>query len=220
MRKGKADMKLRIARPEDAGELLNIYKYYVENTAVTFEIEVPTVEEFRERITNTLKHYPYIVAIEDGGNAGDDSNIGDGSNANNGGSGSAERIIGYAYAGKFRPRAAFIYSVETSIYVRNDMRRSGAGKLLYEELERLLEKQNVLKLYAAIATMNRNEDPHLTFDSVKFHERIGYKACGRFDECGNKFGSWYGLMVMEKSLEKTPEKPGEFIPFSLIKEHL
>ncbi len=62
------DLKIRIrpAKPEDAEKLLAIYAPYVEQTAITFEYEVPTVEEFRERIHNTLKKYPYLVAEQGG----------------------------------------------------------------------------------------------------------------------------------------------------------
>ena len=82
-----ADIEIRTATPFDAEELLRIYKYYVENTAITYEIDVPTADDFRRRIEKTLKKYPYIVAEHDG------------------------RITGYAYAGVFKDRAAYERSV-------------------------------------------------------------------------------------------------------------
>lgn len=89
---------LRTAKPSDADRLLEIYAPYVENTAITFEYEVPSVDEFRQRIENTLKKYPYIVAIKD------------------------DKIVGYAYAGTFKSRAAYDWDVELSVYlVRHDM---------------------------------------------------------------------------------------------------
>ena len=82
-------MNIRVAREEDAQALLKIYEYYIRNTAITFEYEVPSVEEFQERIRGTLKNYPYLVAEENG------------------------QIVGYVYAGRFRPRAAFQWAAES-----------------------------------------------------------------------------------------------------------
>ena len=103
---------IRLATPEDAVEILKIYAPYVENTAISFEYEVPSEEEFRERIESTLKRYPYIVAEQEG------------------------RIIGYAYVSIFHERKAYDWAVETSIYVDKDYKRSGCGKLLYQEIGR------------------------------------------------------------------------------------
>ncbi len=89
---------LRTAKSSDADKLLEIYAPYVEKTAITFEYEVLSVDEFRQRIENTLKKYPYIVAIKD------------------------DKIVGYAYAGTFKSRAAYDWDVELSVYlVRHDM---------------------------------------------------------------------------------------------------
>ena len=97
----KRNFHLRIAKPEDAEEILKVYAPYVEKTAITFEYEVPSVEEFRGRIENTLQHYPYLVAEDETG------------------------ILGYAYAGRFQTRAAYDWAVETSIYIRMDQKRRG-----------------------------------------------------------------------------------------------
>ena len=106
------DLKIRIrpAKPEDAEKLLAIYAPYVEQTAITFEYEVPTVEEFRERIHNTLKKYPYLVAEQ------------------------GEEPVGYAYVGPFHDRPAYDWAVETSIYVDQNKKRMGIGKKLHEAL--------------------------------------------------------------------------------------
>ena len=87
------DIKIRTATVEDAEKLLEIYAYYIKNTAVTFEYEVPSVEEFRERISHILEHYPYLVAEN------------------------KDEIIGYSYAGRFHPRAAFGWDVEMTVYL-------------------------------------------------------------------------------------------------------
>ena len=98
------EITIRMATPADDKELLQIYAPYVENTAITFEYEVPSLEEFTKRIQNTLKTYPYLVAVESG------------------------RIVGYSYASMFKARAAYSHSVETSIYMIRDCRGKGIGK--------------------------------------------------------------------------------------------
>ena len=87
------EIKIRTAKVEDAEKLLDIYSYYVKKTAVTFEYEVPSVEEFQERIRHISSHYPYLIAEEEG------------------------EIIGYSYADRLRPRAAFGWDVEMTIYL-------------------------------------------------------------------------------------------------------
>ena len=94
---------------EDAKELLSIYAPYVKETAISFEYEVPTEEEFASRIQHISSKYPYIKAIEDG------------------------RILGYAYANTFKGRQAYDWSVETTIYLRQDAKRRGIGRMLYEQ---------------------------------------------------------------------------------------
>lgn len=94
------NVTIREATPSDAEELLSIYAPYVTGTAITFEYDVPTVDEFRRRISSTLGHFPYIVAV----------NEADGS------------LVGYAYASKFKERAAYQFACETSIYLRQDVR--------------------------------------------------------------------------------------------------
>ena len=101
---------IRVAALDDAEELLKIYAPYVRETAITFEYEVPSPEEFRERIAHTLEKYPYLVAEHDG------------------------KIVGYAYVSPFKERAAYAWAVETSIYVRREGRRQGVGRALYAAL--------------------------------------------------------------------------------------
>ena len=177
----------------DTAELLEIYRPYVTETAITFEYDVPTADEFRKRIEDILEKYPYIAAVEDG------------------------KIIGYAYAGVFKNRAAYDYDVEVTIYIKKEYRRSGVGKMLYAELERLLKKQGITNLYACIAC-TETEDKFLTNDSVKFHEKMGYRLVGTFKQCGYKFNRWYDMVWMEKIIgEHLAEQP-EFVPYPEIRE--
>lgn len=177
-----SEIKLRPAVESDAKALVEIYAYYVENTAITFEWETPSVEEFRNRIHNITQKYPYLVAELDG------------------------VIVGYAYANTFRTRAAYGWTVETSIYVKKDCRRSGVGKTLLQELEKQLKNQNVLNVYAVI-TYIETEDEYLTHDSVKFHSHMGYTKVGLYNQCGYKFKRWYSVITMEKMLGEHTENP-------------
>lgn len=182
---------LRTATVDDAPALLDIYTYYVENTAITFEWEVPTLQEFRGRIEHTLQKFPYIVAEREGG-----------------ADGSPREIIGYAYAGTFKGRAAYAWSVESSIYVKRECRQAGVGRLLLEELENRLRKQNYLNINACIACAGKDKnDPYITDASIRFHEKMGYRLVGEFYECGFKYNRWYNMVWMEKMLGEHTENP-------------
>ena len=169
----KSKTVIRLATVEDAPKLLGIYRYYVESTAITYEYDVPSLEEFEKRIENVLKNFPYLVAEQDG------------------------TILGYAYASKFHERAAYQWSVEMSIYLDKDQKRNGLGRMLYEELEKRLKDQGILNLYACIGYPEK-EDEYLTYDSVRFHEKMGYTLIGEFHKCGKKFDRWYNMVWMEK----------------------
>lgn len=166
-------MLIRSALPDDAGRILEIYSYYIENTAITFEIDVPSPDEFKKRITKTLARYPYLVLEEDG------------------------RIEGYAYAGVFYDRAAYDHSCEETIYLDRNSHGKGYGRLLYGELEKELKARGIINLYACIADPVV-EDEHLTSNSELFHAHLGYVKTGEFHKCGYKFGRWYNMIYMEK----------------------
>ena len=173
---------IRTAVQQDAKVLLEIYAPYVKKTAITFEYDVPSVEEFARRISKVLQKYPYLVAEVNG------------------------EPVGYAYAGPFKERAAYDWAVETTVYVREDMKKSGIGRALYTALEEALAAQGILNLNACIA-FPENEDEYLTRDSVKFHERMGFETAGRFHKCGCKFGRWYDMVWMEKLIGEHVENP-------------
>lgn len=181
---------IRIASEQDAQRLLEIYAYYIEHTAITYEYDVPTVEEFTKRIRNTLTGYPYLVE-EQGG-----------------------KILGYAYASRFHERKACDWAVETAIYVDKDTKKHGVGKALYSALEKALCLQNIISLNACIAKPLK-EDEYLTMNSISFHEHMGYRHVGEFYKCGYKFGRWYNLVWMEKFLMGHPDEP---LPLKLFPE--
>ena len=177
-------MTIEKATIDDAEELLAIYAPYVRDTAVSFEYVVPSVEEFVDRILQISAKYPYIKAVEDG------------------------KIIGYAYANTFKGRKAYDWSVETTVYVRRDVKRNGIGRRLYECLEQSLRKMGVLNMNACIASA-KVDDAFLTNDSMYFHSRMGFTEVGRFHNSGYKFGRWYDMIWMEKMIGPHDAHPGE-----------
>ena len=131
------NIRIRTAAASDAEAILAVYAPYIRNTAITFEYELPRLEEFRERITCTLKRHPYLVAER------------------------SSEILGYAYASPFIGRTATDRSAEVSIYLREDTRGLGLGRRLYQTLEDISRAQNILNLNASIA-VSEGEDPYVT----------------------------------------------------------
>lgn len=182
------NISIRTATVHDAENILKIYAPYVENTAITFEYEVPSVEEFSRRIESTLRRYPYIVAER-----GDD-------------------ILGYAYAGPFKARAAYNWAVELSVYLTPTSQGKGIGRKLYAALEEILCKMGILNLYACIA-YPQVEDEYLTRNSAEFHAHLGFEKVGEFHRCGFKFGRWYDMIWMEKLIGEHSENQPDVILF-------
>lgn len=174
---------IRTATPADAPALLAIYAPYITDTAVSFEYDVPSVEEFADRILGTLKKYPYLVAEVNG------------------------QIVGYCYVGILHGRQAYDWSVETSIYVEQHQKRRGIGRLLHDALEQELRRRHFLNMNACIACPMGESDPYLTRDSIRFHEKLGYRMVGEFHQCGYKFGRWYHMVWMEKHIGDHADTP-------------
>lgn len=187
------NIKIRMATKADAKEILRIYATYIRDTAISFEYDVPTVEEIAERINSILKKYPYIVAIDN------------------------NQIIGYAFVSSFKQRAAYDWAVETTVYISQDCRGKGVGKKLYLTLEEILKRQNILNLNACIA-YTPTENAHLTNASIYFHESLEYKKVGHFTKCGYKFGAWYDVIWMEKIIGDHSANPKPVIPISELYE--
>ncbi len=177
-------MEIRFVTIADAAELAEIYAHYVTDTAITFECEPPSAAEFAGRIEKTRRRYPYIAAASDG------------------------KILGYAYASALKGRAAYDWSVETTVYVRPSAQRRGVGKALYERLEELLRRQNVTNAYACITYPNE--------PSIAFHKSMGYEERGRFFGCGYKMGKWWDVVWLEKILSPHENPPAAFIPAEKI----
>jgi L-amino acid N-acyltransferase YncA len=163
--------RIREARLGDAEALLAIYRPFVEDTAVSFEMEPPSLAEFEDRIAAALGKWAWLVAENDRGS------------------------VGYAYASSFRSRAAYRWSVETSAYVRADHRGQGLGKRLYRELLPILEGQGYCTAYAGIALPN---DPSIAlhqsvgFTPVGVFRRAGWKF-GRWHDV-----AWWQISLREQ----------------------
>lgn len=146
-------MNLRMARPEDARALLEIYRPYIATT-VTFEYVCPSLEEFEGRIAHTLERYPYLVLEEEG------------------------RPLGYAYAHPLAQRAAYGWSAELSIYLAQDTRGRGLGEKLYGALMELLSLQGVRTACALVTSPNPHSQAFhekLGFVRTGLQEQVGYK---------------------------------------------
>ena len=173
---------LRFATPADAEALVAIYAPYILKTAITYEYEIPSAEEFARRIETYSAKYPYLVAEING------------------------IPVGYAYACPLGSRPAFDWAVETAIYVDESYKGMGIGKVLYEKLEAILGAMGIRTMTAAVASVD-HEDPYLTDASISFHLRMGFTPVGTFRGAGCKFGRWYDLTWLEKAIGEYESDP-------------
>lgn len=185
-------MRIRNACLKDASKLLPIYAHYVKNTAITFEIEVPSVFEFEERMVTVLKRYPYLV-LED-----------------------ENKIMGYAYASPLNSRQAYDWSCEISIYLDSSSTKKGYGRQLDQQMEMILKEMGILNIYACIA-FPENEDEYLSKNSVEFHHHLDYQEAGVFHYCGYKFNRWYHIMWMEKIIGEKQLPMPKVLSYTQIK---
>ncbi len=164
------NMHYRLATVNDALEIRQIYAQYID-TSITFEYELPSEEAFTERVRNIIAQYPYIVCINDDG-----------------------KIIGYAYATKFRERVAYQWCAETSIYIDKTQSTKGIGKKLYTALIEILTLQGFRNVYGCITVPNDI--------SEKFHSSLGFKHVATFNNSGFKAGNWYSVVFYEKIINE------------------
>lgn len=179
---------IRQARQYDAEALLAIYQPYVEETAISFEYDLPSIKEFTDRMISIQDKYPFLVLEKDG------------------------IILGYAYASAFHPRKAYAWSAEVTIYLDQTARGHGLGQKLYQELESLLEQMGLLNLNACIA-WTRENSPYLNNRSHAFHQKLGYKIAGHFTNSGFKFDSWFDMIWMEKLIGQHTSEPPKIKSF-------
>ncbi len=152
-------MDIRSATADDAPAITAIYNHYVLNTTISFEESPVSVGDMTSRIAGVADAgLPWLVAID------------------------GERLVGYAYATKWRVRHAYRFSVESSVYVAKDLPRSGVGTALYQALLAKLREAGVHLVIGGIAQPNAA--------SVALHEKMGYEQAAMFSEVGFKFGKW------------------------------
>lgn len=173
------ERSIRLATTADAAQCAAIYAPHVRASAVSFEADAPSADEVAERIGRTLERFPWLVCA-----AGDE-------------------VAGYAYAGPHRQRAAFQWSVEVSVYVKDGHQREGIGRALYTSLFACLRALGYYKAYAVIALPNDA--------SVGLHEALGFRHIGTFNDIGYKLGRWHPVGYWELSLQP-PSPPAAPVP--------
>jgi phosphinothricin acetyltransferase len=166
---------IRLARETDAEPVRAIYAPLVRETAVSFEWQPPSVQEMGRRIASTLTGHPWLVC-EDG-----------------------RTVVGYAYAGPFRSRPSYQWTVEVTVYVHPDHRGRGVGRRLYRSLLECLRIQGYHTAIAAIALPNAA--------SVRLHEALGFRPVGVFPSTGFKLGRWHDTQWWTRELQSLPIPP-------------
>jgi L-amino acid N-acyltransferase YncA len=161
-------MVVRSATVDDAEACAAIYAPYVTDTAITFETEVPTPHEMAARIAKALERHAWFVA-EDGG-----------------------RVVGYAYGGEYKARAAYRWSCEVSVYVERSRHRAGAGRALYEALLTRLAERG---FRMAVGGMTLPND-----GSVALHRALGFEPVGTYRRIGYKHGTWHDVAWTQRAL--------------------
>ena len=161
---------VRPSTPADLKAIHAIYAHAVQHGTGTFEIEVPTVEEMARRRDDLLsKGMPWLVAEQ------------------------GDRVIGYAYAGPFRPRPAYRFSVEDSIYLDPDAQGRGVGRLLLAELLARCQSAGARQMLAVIGDS-------ANLGSTGVHAALGFERCGLLRAVGWKFGRWLDVVLMQRPL--------------------
>lgn len=166
---------IRVALPDDAQQCLNVYRYYVENTAYSFEEGTPTADQMSKRINAITSRYPWLVYEK------------------------KSIIRGYAYASQFRPRPAYRWTVEVTIYLDDEFKGTGIAACLYQQLFEMLVKQG---FYNAIAVIT---EPNPV--SEKFHQKMGFAKIGTFKSIGFKLGQWHDIGWWQRRLWQLRSNP-------------
>ena len=177
-------MIVRLATENDAAGVAEIYAPIVRSTPTSFEIDPPGAEEMARRIRETLPAYPWLVSEDRG------------------------RIAGYAYAGRHKPRAAYQWVVETSVYIHPDFQGRGIGRGLYESLFRMLTAQGYFTAYAGTTLPNAG--------SVRLHESCGFEAVGIYRNAGYKLGAWHHAIWWQRALQAAMTTPGPILSVDQI----
>ena len=170
-------MHVRDATEADGAACAAIYRPYVTDSAISFETEPPTAQEMAERIARAVRAHAWLVLEDDG------------------------RVVAYAYGGPFRPRAAYRWSCEVSVYAEAGRRRTGAGRALYERLLRRLAERGYRTALAGMTLPNEA--------SVELHRAMGFEPVGTYRKVGHKLGRWHDVAWVQLMLATGDEPPAE-----------
>jgi L-amino acid N-acyltransferase YncA len=173
---------IRTATTDDAAAVAAIYAPIVRDTTISFELQPPTVDEMRTRIEATLSRLPWLVNLDDDG-----------------------AVNGYVYAGKHRDPGAYRWSVNTSVYVRDDSRGQGVGKRLYLALLDELRRLGYFQAFAGIALPNTG--------SVALHESLGFEPIGVYRNVGHKHGAWRDVGWWQRPVQALAAPTAEPLEF-------
>ncbi len=179
---------MRIATSDDAAQVLEIYAPFCLASPISFETEAPTIEEIRRRITSTLEFFPWLVALE------------------------GERVLGYAYASRHRDRAAYRWSADVSVYVREEARGKGLGRALYTSVFAILRLQGIYNILAGITLPNPA--------SVALHEAMGMRPLGVYSGIGFKCGDWHDVGWWQLALRTHQGSPLEPVAFPDLRDRI
>lgn len=171
---------IRAARADDAAAIAAIYAPHVLAGVASFETEAPDTREMRRRMEKSDGLYPWLVATNGDAEGG---------------------VLGYAYAARYRERAAYRWMVETTIYVADVAQRQGIGRLLYEALIDTLRAQGFTQAIGIIALPNDQ--------SISLHEAVGFRRAGVLREAGYKGGRWIDVGLWQCELAEPAAPPRE-----------
>jgi phosphinothricin acetyltransferase len=165
------DFSLRPAEAGDIDAIAAIYSHAVLTGTASYELDAPTPTEMSRRWQELVaKGYPYLVAVADGA------------------------VLGYAYAGPYRPRPAYRFSVEDSVYVSPSAHRRGVGRAL---LKIVIDQCEILGFRQMIAVIGGGTEHPA---SVRLHESLGFRRIGVIEGSGFKFGRWLDTLLMQRTL--------------------
>ena len=168
--------QVRAAAASDAGAIAAIYGFYVENSAITFEEVAVSAGEMAGRIADTASRgLPWFVAVDE------------------------EEVVGFAYAAPWKPRSAYRFSVEVTVYLAQSHARRGVGTQLYTSLLAALRE---LRLHTAIAGIT-TPNP----ESVQLHRRFGFQKVAHFRQVGFKLGRWVDVEYWQLHLDPEQSVP-------------
>ncbi|WP_292474394.1 GNAT family N-acetyltransferase [Methanosphaera sp.] len=186
-------MYIRFADLNDFCTMHEILEYYIKSTAVLFTDVVPNFDTFKDDLLTIMKEYPVLVAENNG------------------------EVVAFAYARRVHDGKAYDFTVESTIYVKKEFVGNGIGTELYDKLEYILIKQNVVSINAYIAVTDEN-DPYLDNKSKIFHEKHGFVQTAYFKYWGYKFNKWYDSIWMTKKINNISLPAKKFIPINKLSD--